>query len=87
MEEGVPQQPFTGPQQADANQHQAEFRGSQHSNPLADHEHEGDHKGSTRTTHADRSRSRWKGHAAPVKSGGNLQREINKLKRELRYER
>ncbi|XP_065627340.1 uncharacterized protein LOC136066622 [Quercus suber] len=84
MEEGVPQQPLVGPQQADANQHQAESRGSQHSNPLADHEHEGDHEGSTRTTHADRSLSRGKG---PVKSGGNLQREINKLKRELRYER
>nr|POF04365.1 hypothetical protein CFP56_38597 [Quercus suber] len=83
MEEGVPQQPLTGPQQADANQHQAESKGSQHSNPLVDHEPEGDHEGSTRTTHADRSRSRGKGHASPVKSGGNLQRE---LKRELRYE-
>ncbi|XP_065633558.1 uncharacterized protein LOC136069206 [Quercus suber] len=71
MEEGVPQQPLTGPQQADANQHQAE----------------GDHEGSTRTTRTDRSRSRRKGHASLVKSGGNLQREINKLKRELRYER
>nr|POF00231.1 glycine cleavage system h protein 2, mitochondrial [Quercus suber] len=71
MEEGVPQQPLVGPQQADANQHQAESRGSQHSNPLADYEHEGDREGSTRTTHADRSPSRGKG---PVKSGGNLQR-------------
>nr|POE46600.1 hypothetical protein CFP56_58482 [Quercus suber] len=70
MEEGVPQQPLVGPQQADANQHQAESRGSQHSNPLADYEHEGDREGSTRTTHADRSPSRGKG---PVKSGGNLQ--------------
>nr|POF25727.1 hypothetical protein CFP56_35486 [Quercus suber] len=87
MEEGVPQQPLTGPQQADANQHQAESRGSQHSNPLVDHEHGGDHEGSTRTTHTDKSRSRGKGHAFPVKSGGNLHREINKLKRELRYER
>nr|POF16041.1 hypothetical protein CFP56_45030 [Quercus suber] len=73
MEEGAPQQPLTGPQQVDANQHQAESRGSQHSNPLVDHEHRGDHEGSTRTTHTDRSRSRGKGHASPVKSGGNLQ--------------
>nr|POF06458.1 hypothetical protein CFP56_57431 [Quercus suber] len=84
MEEGVPQQPLVGPQQTDANQHQAESRGSQHSNPLADYEHEGDREGSTRTTHADRSPSRGEG---PVRSGGNLQRKINKLKRELRYER
>ncbi|XP_065623202.1 uncharacterized protein LOC136064834 [Quercus suber] len=87
MEEGAPQQPLTGPQQVDANQHQAESRGSQHSNPLVDHEHGGDHEGSTRTTHVDRSRSRGKGHASPIRSGGKLQRKINKLERELRYER
>nr|POE97083.1 hypothetical protein CFP56_23068 [Quercus suber] len=87
MEEGVPQQPLAGPQQADANQHQAESRGSQHGDPLVDHEQGEGHEGSTRTTHTDRSRSWGKGHVSPVKSGGNLQHEINKLKRELRYER
>nr|POF23876.1 hypothetical protein CFP56_23696 [Quercus suber] len=83
MEEGIPQQPLAGPQQANANQQQAESRGSQHGDPLVGHEQGEDHEGSTRTTHTDRSRSRGKGHVSPVKSGGNLQHEINKLKREL----
>ena len=39
MEGGAPQQPLVGPQQVDANQHQAESRGSQHSNPLVVHGH------------------------------------------------
>nr|XP_023909460.1 ubiquitin carboxyl-terminal hydrolase MINDY-3-like [Quercus suber] len=87
MEEEVPQQPLAGPQQANANQQQPESRGSLHGDPLVGHEQGEDHEGSTRTTHTDRSRSRGKGHVSPIKSGGNLQHEIDKLKRELRYER
>ncbi|XP_065615625.1 uncharacterized protein LOC136061590 [Quercus suber] len=87
MEEGVPQQPLAGPQQANANQQQAESRGSQHGDPSIGRKQGEDHEGSTRTTHTDRSRSWGKGHVSPVRSEGNLQREIDKLKRELRYER
>ena len=87
MEGGAPQQPVAGPQQVDVNPHQAESRGSQHGNLLVILEQRGGREGSARTTHTDRSHSRGKGYVSHVKNEGDMQCEINKLKRELRHER
>ena len=72
-----------GPHQVDASLHQAESRGSQHSNPFVNLQHRGDHEGSAHTTHTSRSQSRGKGHVSHAKNDRDMQREIDELKKEL----
>ena len=43
--------------QVDANLHQVESKGSQHSNPFVNLERRGDREGSVRTTHTSKSQS------------------------------
>ena len=77
MEESGPHQATIGPHQVDDNLHQAESRGSQHSNPY-------DHGGSVHTNHINRGQSRGKDHVSHAKSDRDMQREIDELKKELR---
>ena len=84
--EGVgPHQTATGPQQVDPNLHQAESRGSPHSDPFVNLEWRGDHKGSVRTTHTSISQSRGKSHVSHAKNNRDNKNEIDELKRELRH--
>ena len=85
MEELGPHQTAMGPYQADASLHQAESGGSQHSNPFVNLQHRGDHEGSAHTTHTSRSQSRGKGHVSYARNDRDMQREIDKLKEELRH--
>ena len=80
MEESGPHQATIGPHQVDDNLHQAESRGSQHSNPY-------DHGGSVHTNHINRGQSRGKDHVSHAKSDRDMQREIDELKKELRRAR
>ena len=80
MAEGAPQQVDTSP-------HQAESRGPQHGTPLVIRERRGDREGSVRTTYTEKSQSKGKSHVSHAKDDRDMQREINMLKRELRYER
>ena len=85
MEESGPHQTAMSPYQVDASLHQVESRGSQHSNPFVSLQHRGDHEGSAHITHTSRSLSRRKGHVSHARNDRDMQREIYKLKEELRY--
>ena len=87
MEEAGPRHYAARPHQKDANPHQAESKGSQHSDPRRSPERREGHEGSVRTTHTTRSHSRGKSHVSYAEHDGNLQREIADLKRELRQAR
>ena len=84
MEESGPHQTTMGPYQVDASLHQAESGGSQHSNPFVSLQHRGHHEGSAHITHTSRSLSRGKGHVSHARNDRDVQREIDKLKEELR---
>ena len=83
MEELGPHQTVIGPHQVDASLHQAESRGSQHSNSFVNLQHRGNYEGSAHMTHTSRSQSRGKGHVSHAKSDRDMQREIDELKKEL----
>ena len=87
MEEAGPHHYATRPHQEDANSHQVESRGSQHGDPHQSPERREGREGSVRTTHTTKSHSRGKIHISHAKYDRNLQREIDKLKRELRHAR
>ena len=87
MEESGPHQTVIGPHQVDASLHQAESRGSQHSNSFVNLQHRGNYEGSAHMTHTSRSQSRGKGHVSHAKSDRDMQREIDELKKELRRAR
>ena len=74
-----------GPHQVDANLHQAELRGSQHSNPHRSLEQRGDRKGSVHIAHTSKSQSWGKSHISYAKNDKDMQREIDELKKELRH--
>ena len=76
-----------GPHQVDANLHQAESRGSQHSNPCRSLEQRGDREGSVYAAYTSISQSRGKSRVSHAKNDRDMQREINELKRELRHAR
>ena len=76
-----------GPHQGDANLHQAESRGSQHSNPLVNLQQREDHEGSAHITHTSKSQSWGKSHISHAKNERDMQREIDELKKELRCTR
>ena len=76
MEEPGPYQATIGPDQVDDNLHQAESRGSQHSNPYNDRE-------SAHTNNIDGGQSRGKGHVSHAKIDRDMHREIDELKKEL----
>ena len=84
MEELGSHQPTIGPHQDDTNLHQAESRGSQHNNSVVNPQQRRDHEGSMHTTHTSRSQSRGKSHVSHAKNERDMQREIDKLKKELR---
>ena len=84
MEESGPHQTAMGPHQVDANLHQAELRGSQHSNPFVNLQQRGDHEGSTHTTYTSKSQSRGKSRVSHAKNDRDMQREIDELKKEVR---
>ena len=87
MEEAGPHRYAAGPHQVNANPHQAESRGSQHGNPHRSPKRKEGREGSVRTTHTTKSHSRGKSHVSHAKHDRNLQRQIDKLKRELRHAR
>ena len=84
MEESSSHQPTIGPHQNDANLRQAESRGSQHNNSVANPQQRRDHEGSMHTTHTSKSQSRGKSHVSQAKSERDMQREIDELKKKLR---
>ena len=84
MKELGSHQPTIGPHQDDANLHQAESRGSQHNNSVINHQQRGDHEESMHTTHTSKSQSWEKCHVSYAKNERDMQREIDKLKKELR---
>ena len=69
----------------DANLHQAESRGSQHSNPFMNLKRRGDREGSVHATHTSKSQSRGRSRVSHAKNNRDMQREIDELKRELRH--
>ena len=71
----------------DANLHQAESRGSQHSNPRRSLERRGDREGSVHIARTSKSQSREKSRVSHAKDDRDMQREIDELKRELRHAR
>ena len=83
MEESGPHQTAMGPHQVDANLHQAELRGSQHSNLFVKLQQRGNHEGSVHTTHTSKSQSQGKSRVSHVKNDRDMQREIDELKKEL----
>ena len=87
MEESGPHQASMDPHQVDANLHQAKSRRSQHSNPFVNLQQRGDHEGSVHTTHTSKSQSRRKSRVSHAKNDRDVQREIDEMKKELRYAR
>ena len=75
------------PHHVDVNPHQAELRGSQHSNPRRSLERKGGREESMHTTHTSKGQSRGKSHVSHAKNDRDMQCEIDKLKRELRHAR
>ena len=66
--------------------HQAESMGSQRQDHFRDLERQRDWEGSVHTIHTSRSQARGKNHVSQEENAGNMQREIDHLKRSLRYE-
>ena len=60
MEESGSHQPTIGPRQGNSNPHQAESKGSQHSQSEVNPQQMGDHEKSGQTVHPNRSQSRGK---------------------------
>ena len=87
MEEASPNQSATGPHQVDANLHQVESRGSQHSNSRRSLERRRDREGSVHTAHTCKSQSRGKSRVSHAKNNSDIQREVDELKRELSHAR
>ena len=87
MEELGPHQTAMGPHEVDANLHQAESRGSQHSNSFVNLQQREDREGSAHTTHTSKSQSRGKSHVFHAKNDRDMQREIDELKKQLRCAR
>ena len=85
MEEAGPHQAATSSHKMDADPHQAESRGSQHSNPCRSLERKGDREGSVHAAHISKSQSRGKSRVSHAKNDRDMQCEIDELKRELRH--
>ena len=87
MEKSGPHQAAMGPHQVDANLLQEESKGSQHSNLFVNLQQREDREGSARMTHTNKSKLRGKSHVSHAKNDGDMQREIDELKKELRHTR
>ena len=85
MEGSGSHQPTIGPYQDEANLYQAKSSGSQHNNSIANPQQRGDHEGSMHITHTSKSHSRGKSHVSHAKSGRDMHREIDELKKKLRH--
>ena len=81
MEESGPHQAAMGPHQVDANLHQEESKGSQHSNPFVNLQQREDREGSAHMTHTSKSQSQGKSHVSHAKNDGDMQCEIDELKK------
>ena len=80
-------QPTIGPHQGNDNPHQAESRGSQHSQSEVNPQQRGDREKSGQTMHSNRSQSRGKSHVSHAENEKDMQREIDELKKKLRRAR
>ena len=81
MEELGSHQPTIGPHQGNDNLHQAESRGSQHSQSEVNPQQRRDHEKSGQTMHTNRSQSREKSHVFHAENEKDMQREIDELKK------
>ena len=87
MEKSGPHQAAMGPHQVDANLLQEESKGFQHSNLFVNLQQREDREGSARMTYTSKSQLRGKSHVSHAKNYGDMQREIDELKKELRHTR
>ena len=85
MEELGSHQSTSGPHQDNINLHQADSKGSQHHNSVVNAQQMGNNEGSMHTTHTSKSQSQGKSHVSNAKNERDMQREIDKLKKELRH--
>ena len=85
MEELGSHQPTSGPHQDNINLHQADSKGSQHHNSVVNAQQMGNNEESMHTTHTSKSQSQGKSHVSNAKNERDMQREIDKLKKELRH--
>ena len=83
MEESGLHQPTIGPHQDNDNPHQAESRGSQHSQSEVNPQQRGDRERSGQTMHTNRNQSREKSHVSHAENEKDMQREIDELKKKL----
>ena len=83
-EESSSHQPTIGPHQGNVNPHQAKSGGSQHNNSIVNPQQRGDHEGSVQATHTSKCQSRGKSHVSYARNEGDMQREIDELKKKLR---
>ena len=81
MEESGSHQPTIGPHQGNDNPHQAESRGSHHSQSEVNPQQMGDREKSGQTLHNNRSQSHGKSHVSYAKNEKDMQREIDELKK------
>ena len=65
----------------------AELGGFQRNNSVVNLQQRGNHEESVHTTYTSKSQSREKSHVSHVKNERDMQREIDKLKKELRHAR
>ena len=87
MEESGSHQPTIGPHQDNDNPQQAESGGSQHSQSEVNPQQRGDREKSGQTMHTNRSQSHGKSHVSHAENEKDMQREIDELKKKLRYAR
>ena len=72
MEKSGPYQIVMGLHQVDANLHQAESKGFQHSNPFVNLQQRKDHEGSAHTTHTNKSQSQGKSRVSYAKNDRDM---------------
>ena len=87
MEESGSHQPTIGLHQGNDNLHQAESRGSQHSQSEVNPQQRGDRERSGQTMHTNRSQLRGKSHVSHAENEKDMQHEIDELKKKLRCAR
>ena len=87
MEESSSHQPTIESHQGNDNLHQAESRGSQHSQSEVNPQQRGDREKCGQTMHTNRSQSCGKSHVSHAENEKDMQREIDELKKKLRRAR
>ena len=87
MEESGSHQSMIGSHQGNVNPHQPKSGGSQHNNSVVNPQQMGNREGSVQTTHTSKSQSQEKSHVSHAKNEGDMQHEIDELKKKLRRAR